>query len=394
MPKLTTKAPQYDGYTFMGWYDNKNYKIGNQYYDENGNGMRNFDVVKDNVTLYAGWSKKSVPTYTITFNANGGSGSMQSQTVTSNVQTLIKANTFTREKYTFTGWKDGNGKSYGDKGYITLTNNITLYAQWEQIGNLKIYFLSLGRYDGFLIMGNGTTLFIDGGYERQGKKCVKFMKELGITKIDAIIGSHLHDNHINAHTVLLDNFEVGAAYYNDDPLTCKSRRTCSDNDTDKKEKLKKLTNMLKEKNIPINILTPGFNIKIGNLTFDVLAPLELGYGINRNSLHMILKYGNKKIYFTGDSDDKVFNDVYNKYEHNVFENIDIFKHPHHGGNEVPKAFINVMSPKYVIETNSEDHIKKEYKDVGSKIYLLGSKDGGYVLAETDGVTLTITDKRK
>ncbi len=105
----------------------------------------------------------------------------------------------------------------------------------------------------------------------------------------------------------------------------------------------------------------------------------------------------------------MFNDVYNKYEHNVFENIDIFKHPHHGGNEVPKYFIDVMKPKYVVVPNTEKGLAaKEYKDVNSIVYELGKKlmddktiiTGagkdlkGYLLAETDGVTLTITDKRK
>ena len=125
--------PKRDGYTFIGFYDNKDYNKGKKYYDENGESIRNFDKAS-NTTLYAGWQKNSEPvkTYTITFNANGGSGSMQVQVLTSNVTTQIKANTFTRTGYTFTGWKDGNGNSYINGGNIKITSNITLYAQWQK----------------------------------------------------------------------------------------------------------------------------------------------------------------------------------------------------------------------------------------------------------------------
>ena len=124
---------------------------------------------------------------------------------------------------------------------------------------------------------------------------------------------------------------------------------------------------------------------------------------------MILKYGEQKFYFSGDSGTSVFEDIYSKYDHNLFKNIAIFKHPHHGQNKVPKDFITVMSPKYVIVPNSSKHeADTAYRSVNSIVYALGGKlvenktvitgagDNlkGYVLAETDGYTLKITDRRK
>ncbi len=74
--------------------------------------------------------------YTLTFNANGGSGTMAAQTFEEGVSQALAANTFTRSGYTFTGWNtspDGSGTSYTNKQIITLTQDITLYAQWERI---------------------------------------------------------------------------------------------------------------------------------------------------------------------------------------------------------------------------------------------------------------------
>ena len=74
--------------------------------------------------------------YTLTFNANGGSGTMAAQTFESGVSQAIAANAFTRSGYNFIGWNsnaDGSGTSYTDKQSITLTQDVTLYAQWERI---------------------------------------------------------------------------------------------------------------------------------------------------------------------------------------------------------------------------------------------------------------------
>ena len=72
---------------------------------------------------------------TVSFDANGGTGSMSSMTFGKGETKTLTANTFTRTGYTFTGWNtkaDGIGTSYSDKQSITPTENLTLYAQWEE----------------------------------------------------------------------------------------------------------------------------------------------------------------------------------------------------------------------------------------------------------------------
>ena len=77
-------------------------------------------------------------TYTISFDANGGSGDMQSSELEENTTFTIPSNTFTHEGYEFTGWNtkaDGTGTLYAVGAEINITSDITLYAQWEE----KIY---------------------------------------------------------------------------------------------------------------------------------------------------------------------------------------------------------------------------------------------------------------
>ena len=72
-------------------------------------------------------------TYVVTFDANGGTGTMKEQKFDEGVEQALSANSFTRDGYSFSKWntvKDGSGTSYTDGQKITATADMTLYAQW------------------------------------------------------------------------------------------------------------------------------------------------------------------------------------------------------------------------------------------------------------------------
>ena len=74
---------------------------------------------------------------------------MTPQTVNNNQSTIINANTFTKSNAVFTGWNtnvNGTGTSYMDKASITISNNITLYAQWKQGTPLKVASFNVGYF--------------------------------------------------------------------------------------------------------------------------------------------------------------------------------------------------------------------------------------------------------
>ena len=91
--------------------------------------------------LGVGVEQDAVYSVTVTFDANGGSGVMNSLTAASNVSTSLTSNIFTRSGFTFTGWNtaaDGTGTAYADAADVTQLaaaeyngQTITLYAQWK-----------------------------------------------------------------------------------------------------------------------------------------------------------------------------------------------------------------------------------------------------------------------
>lgn len=85
-------------------------------------------------------------TYTVTFDANGGDGTIASVCAEEGSEITLPGNTFAKSGYIFAGWAtsaDGN-VSYSDKAKITVTGNTTLYAKWTAITYTITYELNGG----------------------------------------------------------------------------------------------------------------------------------------------------------------------------------------------------------------------------------------------------------
>ena len=137
----TDKAPDENyRYTFTGW-------------------SPEVVVAEEDATYTAQYSATARVFYTITFNANGGEGSMEPQRFEVGVDTALNANTFNRENYKFTGWNtaaDGSGATYADEGAILeLTGDMTLYAQWQ-------------IWDGWFTDTNGRQYYKNGALQKTG----------------------------------------------------------------------------------------------------------------------------------------------------------------------------------------------------------------------------------
>ena len=170
------ETPEYNGETPVKKSD------GQFRYEFNG-WMPEIVSVTQDVTYKAAYKEIPLIWYTVTFDANGGEGSMEPQKVAQGVDTLLDKNSFTRENYQFIGWNtsaDGTGKSYADEGaLIDLPGDITLYAQWKIMNGLyhdgdDIYWMQ----DGEIVKDAGLVrIVLDSGevnyyyFGEDGKAC-------------------------------------------------------------------------------------------------------------------------------------------------------------------------------------------------------------------------------
>lgn len=192
----TLCTPSRSGYAFVGWFDS-NYKDSPlNYYADTYSDLKNafgYDAnllykhyfeyglkegrrisqyissdkynTEGNKTIYAGW--KSV-VYKINYNANGGSGTMESDNAEFGTNVTIRSNGFTRDGYTFAGWttkSDGTDDGYGwtgwsgtwnyaDGQYGIAENKLVLYARWEK----NAYTISYNANGGSNAPGNQSKI--------------------------------------------------------------------------------------------------------------------------------------------------------------------------------------------------------------------------------------------
>ena len=123
---LSSSKPIRTGYTFQGWATTSSattatYQPGATY------------TANANLTLYAVWKAN---TYTVTYNANGGTGAPSSQTKTYGVNLTLSSTKPTRTGYTFQGWaasQSATSAQYQPGGKYTGNANLTLYAVWKAV---------------------------------------------------------------------------------------------------------------------------------------------------------------------------------------------------------------------------------------------------------------------
>jgi uncharacterized repeat protein (TIGR02543 family) len=123
---LSSTIPTRTGYTFLGWSPNSTATTAT--YSAGGN-----FTTDANTTLYAVWKAK---TYTVSYNANGGSGAPSSQTKTYGKTLTLSSVVPIRSGYTFLGWSTSSTTTtatYSAGGNFTSNANTTLYAVWKQI---------------------------------------------------------------------------------------------------------------------------------------------------------------------------------------------------------------------------------------------------------------------
>ncbi len=146
--KATLVATPADGYYL------KEYQVtsGDVIIDENNQ----FTVGQFDIEIKAIFEAIPAASYTVSFDANGGTGTMNMITVENGQPATLPQNSFEMQYYSFNGWNtaaDGSGTSYAGGAEISITKNTILYAQWEPI----TYTVTYDANDGTGTMASATV---------------------------------------------------------------------------------------------------------------------------------------------------------------------------------------------------------------------------------------------
>ncbi len=226
----------------------------------------------------------------------------------------------------------------------------------ESEENLEVYYIDVGQADSILIINQNQSMLIDAGNNDDGQDVVKFIKERGVSKLDYVIGTHPHEDHIGGLDDVINEIDIDKIYL---PKIQTNTKT-----------YESVLEAIQNKNKSINSLQKGDKITLGEVELEVMTDSILDKeNLNLASNIIKLEFNGISFLFTGDAEaenEKTIN----------WENIDILKVGHHGSTTSSSSkFIKQIKPKYAIisvgKDNSYGHPHKEIikrlENIGSEI---------------------------
>lgn len=156
---------------------------------------------------------------------------------------------------------------------------------------LTYYALDVGQGDSSLfVFPNGQTMLIDAGLEDEGRTVVNFLKDLGLDKIDYLVATHPHADHMGGMKDVLSNFYIGQVWDSGFITGAPFQR--------------KFYTTIKRRNIPFGTPKRGYTKKIGDTLVEVLAPVRELRGTkrdqNNNCIVLMITYGKVKFLMAAD----------------------------------------------------------------------------------------------
>ena len=248
---------------------------------------------------------------------------------------------------------------------------------------LKVHYLDVGQGDSiFIELPNNETMLIDAAESYQSENIINYLKNLNYQKIDYVIGTHPHTDHIGGLKDIINTFEIGKIYM---PKVVSTTKT-----------YESLLMTIKDKNLKINTAKAGTSIiDIDTLKINILAPNNSTYTeLNNYSAVTKITYGTTKFLFMGDAE--------KLSENEIKEDVtaDVIKIGHHGSNTSSSInFIKKVNAKYGIISvglNNKYNLPKEetitnWENSGTKIYL--TSINGTITAISDGTNIKIESEK-
>lgn len=202
-------------------------------------------------------------------------------------------------------------------------------------GLLCVKYIDVGQGDSeFILLPNGETILIDAGESSSGKNVISAVKEMSVDKIDYLIATHPHADHIGGMPEVIDSFDIGRIYMPKTEYSSKTYLT--------------LLEKIDEKNLKITAVKSGTQmISTDEVTAEFIAPTINEYdSLNDYSAVLRLTYGDTSFLFTGDSEIKSEQDMLSSgYDLSA----DVLKVGHHGSDtSSSEKFLSAVNPDYSI----------------------------------------------
>lgn len=264
--------------------------------------------------------------------------------------------------------------------YFTKEEPTEENAPKREEGMLYVHFIDVGEADStYIELPDGKTMLIDAGEVENGEEVANYIADRGTEKIDFLVGTHPHSDHIGGLATVVNSFDIGNVYM---PKAYHSSAAYEN-----------VITAIKNKNMAIDSPMGGeIMYETDNLLIEVLSPNREEYdNLNNYSIVIKLTYGETSFLFTGDAEDEVLREITGDVS------ADVLKVAHHGSNTSSDAdFMKRVSPRYAVipvgENNQYGHphweVTELLAEVNAKVYR--TDENGTVVVSSDGENIDIT----
>ncbi|GAA0686307.1 MULTISPECIES: ComEC/Rec2 family competence protein [Clostridium] len=245
---------------------------------------------------------------------------------------------------------------------------------------LKVHFIDVGQGDSILVQFKDKNLLIDAGPRSSSNDLLKYLKGINLTKLDYVVATHPHEDHIGGMPEIIKNFEIGEFYAPKKQASTKIFQTMVED--------------LKKKNHKINVAKAGVSLDMdSDISVEMIAPNSSDYeNVNNYSAVIKVTYKDTSFLFTGDAEKLSEKEILQK-KYDI--KADVLKLGHHGSStSSSKEFLDKVNPKIAVaslgKNNDYGHPHKEIikamKD--RKISFYRTDELGTIVLKSDGKNIT------
>ena len=193
---------------------------------------------------------------------------------------------------------------------------------------LKVYYFDVGQADSILIVNNGQSMLIDAGKRESGDVVVNNLKTIGIEKIDYLVGTHPHEDHIGGMAKVVGNFDIGTIFMPKTPHTSATYEKLIDEIANKKKK--------------ITVPKVGQTFKVGNADCEIMSIEDNKDNFNLCSIVIRMEYEGTSYLFTGDAEEE-------NESARSWPQTNVLKAGHHGSRtSSSQKFLDQVKPNLII----------------------------------------------
>lgn len=211
---------------------------------------------------------------------------------------------------------------------------------------LTVHYIDVGQGDSeFIELPNGQTMLIDTGTKGGVESVIKYIEALGYDKIDFVVFTHYHDDHMGGAAKLLKAFDVEKIYL----------PKMSEEDTPTTKYYTEFLEVAVEQGKTLSRGKSGVSIiKKDGLNIELFAPVSDSYSnLNNYSIGLKLTYYQNSFLFFGDGEALAEKEV---LKSGFDISADVYKVSHHGSNtSSSEEFLDEMQPKYAVISCGEDN---------------------------------------